>query len=172
MAFDAFLKIDGVPGDSTDKNHAHEIALVSFSWGAVQPSSRAGGGGGGAGKVAMQDFRFATNAGIASPLLMQACATGQRFATATLSVRKAGANPVDYFQVLLSDVLVTSFSTGSTPTETGTYSPLSAATATDPLDQFTLGFGKINYSVSPIDARGARGTAVTSGFNVGTNAKA
>ena len=171
MAFDAFLKIDGVVGDSTDQRHSREIALISLAGGAVQPSSRTGGGGGGAGKVAMQDFHFAANAGVASPPLMLACATGQHFPTATLSVRKAGTTPIDYFKVVLTDVLVTSYQTGSTPVDSGGYSPLKGALDA-PLDQFTLGFAKINLQVTPQDSRGVAGTPVTAGFDVTTNSKA
>jgi hypothetical protein len=36
VAFEYFLKIDGIPGESTDKKHAGEIAVESFSWGATQ----------------------------------------------------------------------------------------------------------------------------------------
>ena len=33
MAFDAFLKIEGIEGESTDKAHPGEIEISSFSWG-------------------------------------------------------------------------------------------------------------------------------------------
>ena len=33
MAFDAFLKIEGIDGESADKTHPGEIEVVSFSWG-------------------------------------------------------------------------------------------------------------------------------------------
>ena len=36
MAFDAFLKLDGIPGDSTDQTHKGEIDVMSFSWGESQ----------------------------------------------------------------------------------------------------------------------------------------
>ncbi len=39
MASDMFLKIDGIPGESTDKAHANEIEVLSFSWGIQQQRS-------------------------------------------------------------------------------------------------------------------------------------
>jgi len=33
---DYFLKLDGIPGESTDAKHKDEIELVSFSWGVTQ----------------------------------------------------------------------------------------------------------------------------------------
>ena len=50
MAFDAFLKIDGIEGESTDKTHPGEIEIQSFSWGVSNTASGGAGGGGGAGK--------------------------------------------------------------------------------------------------------------------------
>ena len=59
MAFDAFLKIEGIEGESTDKTHPGEIEIGSYSWGVEQPGS-VGGGGGGTGRVVAQDFHFTT----------------------------------------------------------------------------------------------------------------
>ena len=47
----AFLKIKDLPGESRDKGHKEEIEILSFSWGATQPGSHAGGTGMGAGKA-------------------------------------------------------------------------------------------------------------------------
>jgi polygalacturonase len=48
MAFDAFLKIDGIPGESTDDKHKDWIEILSYSFDIDQPSSAtdssAGGG--------------------------------------------------------------------------------------------------------------------------------
>ena len=53
-AFDYFLKLDGIPGESIDAKHKGEIDVLSWSWGESQPSAadrRAAARG--AGKVAM-----------------------------------------------------------------------------------------------------------------------
>ena len=36
MAFDAFLKIEGIEGSSQQKGHPGEIEVSSFSWGETQ----------------------------------------------------------------------------------------------------------------------------------------
>jgi type VI secretion system secreted protein Hcp len=51
MAFDIFLKIDGIKGESSDAQHREEIELASFSWGASQQGTTSSGGGAGAGKT-------------------------------------------------------------------------------------------------------------------------
>lgn len=37
MALDMFLKIDGIPGESTDARHRDEIDVLSYNWGESQP---------------------------------------------------------------------------------------------------------------------------------------
>jgi type VI secretion system secreted protein Hcp len=91
MAFDCFLKIDGIDGESQDDRHAREIDVLSFSWGESNAGAAAHGGGGGAGKVSMQDFHFTMRLNRASPLLARACATGQHIKSAVLTCRKPGA---------------------------------------------------------------------------------
>lgn len=39
MAFDAFLKIDGIPGESTDDKHKEWIEIASYRQGVSQPAS-------------------------------------------------------------------------------------------------------------------------------------
>ena len=36
-AFDYFLKLDGIPGESVDAKHKGEIDVLSWSWGESQP---------------------------------------------------------------------------------------------------------------------------------------
>ena len=108
MAFDAFLKLDGIDGESNDKDHQGEIEVSSFSWGVSNAGSQSGGGGG-AGKASLQDFHFTMPLSKASPNLMLACATGQHIKTAQLTCRKAGGSQVEFLKIKLSDVLVSSF---------------------------------------------------------------
>ena len=39
MAFDAFLKLDGIEGESNDKTHKGEIEISSYSWGVANSGS-------------------------------------------------------------------------------------------------------------------------------------
>lgn len=130
MAYDAFLKIDGIDGESNDKTHKGEIEVEAFSWGVSNVASPVGGGGAGAGKASVQDFNFTMPMSKASPNLMLACAIGRHFSTATLTLRKAG---LEFLKIRLSDVLVSSYSTGGT---TG---------GTFPEDNVSLAFVKIDF---------------------------
>jgi type VI secretion system secreted protein Hcp len=136
MAFDAFLKIEGIEGESTDRDHKGEIEILSWSWGETNASARNGGGGGGAGKVSMQDFHFTMQVSKASPNLMLACATGRHISQATLTARKAGGRQQDFLKIKLSDVLVSSYQTDGNTNDKDV--PL-------PVDQISLNFTKIDF---------------------------
>jgi type VI secretion system secreted protein Hcp len=129
MAFDAFLKIDGIDGESQDKDHKGEIEIDSFSWGVTNPST-GGGGGGGTGRAVAQDFSFTAPLSKASPNLMLACATGRHFSSATLTCRKG----TDFEKIKLLDLLVSSYETGG------------HTDAERPEDSFTLNFNKIEFT--------------------------
>jgi type VI secretion system secreted protein Hcp len=136
MAFDAFLKIEGIEGDSTDREHKGEIEILSWSWGETNTGTSNTGGGGGAGKVSMQDFHFTMQISEASSELMKACATGKHFKEATLTARKAGARQQEFLKIKLTDVLVSSYQTDGNTKDKDV--PL-------PVDQITLNFAKIEF---------------------------
>ena len=75
-AVDFFLKLDGVEGESQDKDHKNEISLESFSFGADQSGTSSHGTGAGAGKVSMHDISVTKVVDKSSPVLFQNCASG------------------------------------------------------------------------------------------------
>jgi type VI secretion system secreted protein Hcp len=158
MAVDAFLKMDGIAGESQDSKHKGEIEVESFSWGASQSGSFSFGGGGGAGKVQFQDFHFVTGISKASPLLLKACATGEHIKEATITVRKSGGeSQLDFMFVKMNDVLVSSYS--------------SAGSRGDalPSDQVSLMFAKIDFTIKTQSADGSLGGEVRAGWDLKAN---
>jgi type VI secretion system secreted protein Hcp len=134
MPFDAFLKIEGIDGESADKSHPNEIEIYSFHWG-VTNTGTTGGGGGGAGKAVLQDFHFGMATSKASPSLMLACATGRHTPAATLTVRRG---TFEFLKIKLIDVLVSEYDLGGDNSE--------ASTNRDtPLDALSLNFVKIDF---------------------------
>src|SRR5262245_24784756 len=111
--FDAFLKIDGIEGESADAKHKGEIDVSSFSFGANQTGTFATGGGGGAGKVSIHDIQVTHKLSKASPKLMEACCTGQHIKKAVLVCRKAGGDQQEFLKITMSDVLVSSWHGGA-----------------------------------------------------------
>ena len=158
MAFDAFLKLDGIKGESQDSKHKDEIEIESFSWGATQAGSFQFGGGAGAGKVQFQDFHFNSKTSKASPTLFLRCATGSHIKEAILTCRKAGSNQVEFLKITMSDVLVSSYQSGG-------------ASAGDalPTDQFALNFAKVDYQFTSQNSDGKEGDTTRAGWDLKQN---
>ncbi|NDR59046.1 Hcp family type VI secretion system effector [Aliiruegeria sabulilitoris] len=113
MAVDMFLDIEGeIEGESQDHVHADEIDVLAWSWGMSQSGTFHVGGGGGAGKANFQDLSVTKWVDRSSPVLMLYCSNGDHFSKAVLTVRKAGKDPVEYIVITMTDVLITSVSTG------------------------------------------------------------
>jgi type VI secretion system secreted protein Hcp len=169
--FDAFLKLDGIKGESADAKHKGEIDIMSFSWGMSQTGVSATGGGGGAGKVSVHDISFSKKTDASSPLLFLNCANGAHIKEANFVVRKAGGEQLEYLKIKLTDVLVSSYKPHGSIS-----SDISAADGHKsdevPVDQFSLNFAKVEYSYQPQGADGkAQGGPILAGWDVKANQK-
>jgi type VI secretion system secreted protein Hcp len=154
MAFDAFLKIDTIEGESPDSKHGKEIQLASFSFGADQPASSNIGGGAGSGKVNMHDLSVLHAVDKASPKLFLACCTGQHIKSAVLSVRKAGGEQQDYLIVHLEDVVISSVQAAGQSTDGS------------PMEHVHLNFTQIKVEYKEQGADGSLKGTVAVGFNI------
>ncbi len=140
MAFEAYLKIDGIVSDKYAG-----IALESFSWGVSNSSSPASGLEGGA--ATFTDFSFASNVGQHSPQLFEKCATGQHLTSAVLTITGAPEQIIIKF----SDVLVSNYTLNEqalqkvSPASQFYYKEQSVYTAA-PMDTVSLNFSKIEYN--------------------------
>ncbi len=112
MAIDMFIKIKGHDGESKDDKHKKEIDVLAWSWGLSQSGTFHHGGGGGSGKVNVQDLSFTKWVDISTPTLMLACCNGEHIEEATLTVRKAGKDPLEYIVITMKKIIVSSISTG------------------------------------------------------------
>lgn len=112
MAVDMFIKIGSIEGESKDSKHAKEIDVLAWSWGMSQSGTTHMGSGGGAGKVNVQDISFTKYIDSSSNALIKSACDGTHHPEATLVVRKAGTNPVEYIVIKMKEVLITSVSMG------------------------------------------------------------
>ena len=146
LAVDAFLKVDTVPGESTDDKHKDWINVISWSFGDSQTASatRSTAGGATAERVKMQDFKFTMRTNKASPKLFLSCANGQHLKEVKLEVIKSGETKQKFLEIKLSDVIVSSFvSLGS-----------SGGTDVYPMEEIMLNFGKIEIIYTLTDKTG------------------
>ena len=112
MALDMFIKIGSLKGEAKDGTHKDEIDVLAWSWGMSQSGTTQVGGGGGSGKVNVQDLSFTKYLDKSSPDLYLACCKGTHEKDAKLTMRKAGDKPLEYLIITMTEVLVTSISTG------------------------------------------------------------
>lgn len=112
MAIDVYLQIDGIKGESADKNHADWIECQSVQWQVLQPKSATASTGGGhtAERTEHKDIVLAKVADLATPLLLQHCSSGKTIPKAKFEFLRAdGAGvPIKYFEIELENVLVSS----------------------------------------------------------------
>lgn len=160
MAFDAFLKIDGIPGESTDDKHADWVELVSFSHSIDQPASATASSAGGATaeRVNHGTFDFVHLLDKASPKLYEACCTGKHIKEATIELCRAGGDKVKYMEIKLEQVLISKVA------------PSGAAGEGFPSEKVSLSYGKIKWTYTQQKrADGAGGGNVSAGWDLTTN---
>ena len=160
MAVDMFIKIKDIKGESQDKSHKDEIDVLAWSWGASQSATTHMGGGGGGGKVSVQDLSFTKYIDSASADLLLACCNGKHLDEALLTVRKAGENPVEYIKIKMTQVIISSISTGGSGGE-------------DRLtEHVTLNFAKVALDYTPQDEKGkAKSPAKSMTWDIAANTK-
>ncbi|HSU58293.1 MAG TPA: type VI secretion system tube protein Hcp [Bryobacteraceae bacterium] len=161
MAVEAFLKLDGVTGESQKAGHVGEIELFSFSWGASNPSSVSFGTGSGAGKVDISSLSLQTQVAKQSTTLFQFCASGQHIANGVLAVREAGGGeaPKEYLKYTMNEVFVDSVSWGG------------AAGGGKPSESISLSFKKIKIEYSAQKEDGSLESPVFASWDVAKNTK-
>lgn len=103
--FNAFLKIEGVESEATQKGFEGQISLDSFNLGASNPVDVQSGGMG-AGKVNLSNFNVSKLTDAASPILFQACCLGKHFPNAVVSICKAGGDQAVYLEYKFDTVFI------------------------------------------------------------------
>jgi len=160
MAMDMFIQIGKIKGESIDKAHKDKIDVLAWSWGMSNSGSAHMGGGAGAGKVNVQDLSITKYIDKSSTDLMLAACNGKHFPDALLIVRKAGEKPVEYLKIKLTDVLITSVSTGGSGGE-------------DRLtENVSLNFAKVNVDYTPQKQDGSADSTLNMGWDIAANVKA
>src|ERR1043166_2845787 len=125
MSFEMFLKIEGL--------HPDHIPVESFNFGASFSASSLGGGAG-SGKVTFSDLSIVKLMDRTSTALIDACATGKRFRSATFSFHKWG-DQVAFASYKLYDVMLNAVR------DAGNRHGDSA-----PTEEVSLDFRKIDYT--------------------------
>ncbi|WP_122253342.1 Hcp family type VI secretion system effector [Pseudomonas savastanoi] len=127
MAFDAYLKIEGIPGEALDAQFKDWIEMDDFDVGASQSASATSTNASGAtgGRARMSDLFFRKKVDKATPKLHEACCSGKHFQEVTIAINRAGPEKIKYLEIKLEAVVISSVTLngngsieGGFPTET------------------------------------------------------
>ena len=162
MAFDAFLKIDGIPGESTDDKHKDWIEVLSFNFGMDQPSSAtdSSAGGGTTERVNVHDLNVVKHLDKASPKLYENCCNGKHIANVTLELCRAGGDKLKYLEVKMEQVVISSAAPGGQSLGSDGF----------PTENVSFNFGKVKWTYTQQKrADGTGGGNVAGGWDLTAN---
>jgi type VI secretion system secreted protein Hcp len=143
MAFDCFIKIDGVPGESSDDKHKDWIEILSYSHGLSQPGSGSASSGGGrsAERCDHQDFSIVKTLDKASPKLALFCCRGDHIKEIKMDLCRATGDKQKYMEIKLSNVIVSSWRPGGS----------AQGGESLPLEEVSFNYGKIEWIYTQTD---------------------
>jgi type VI secretion system secreted protein Hcp len=151
----AYIKFDGVDGESLAKGHEKWSDLFTFS----QVVHKSGSGQTGAarrrGTVLLDDLRCSKLLDKASPKIAEAVCSGKVFPKVEIHVKTSTTNSgrETYYKYELKDVMVTSYS-------------VSGGNQDKPMEDFSLNFEEIKVTYTEMDEKGSKKGDVAYGWNV------
>lgn len=162
MAFDAFIKIDGIPGESTDEKHKDWIELIHYDHKIEQPASSTASsvGGATAERVNHGTFNIVHQLDKATPKLLEACCTGKHIKEITFELCRAGGDKIKYMEIKLEQVLISRVeAVGSSESASGY-----------PTETVSLSYGKIKWTYTQQKREdGSAGGNVSAGWDLTAN---
>lgn len=117
MASDAYLKIEGINGESEDERHRNWIECNNVLYAIHQPRADVVSTAGGhtTGRADLYPINFTKLTDLASPVLLQACAAGKTLAKAVFEFMRADGDgkPIPYFKIELENLIIASITPDS-----------------------------------------------------------
>lgn len=148
---DAYLKFEGVEGESVDDKHKDWIDVLNWSWGVAGPTI------GGVGDAEAKDFVVTKWIDKSSPLLYLACCKGEHYPYVTLSIVEPTGERGQYMQFKMEDVIIRSVVAPGV----GSPSPTSVGGSDRPQEDISLNYSKVEWTYTLLDPNGAPTTQTT-----------
>lgn len=138
----AYIKFDGIDGESQDRDHRDWSNILSFSQGKFVPSDTATGRA--RGGVVLEDILVTKELDKSSPKLAEAVCKGTHFPTVEIHWTKAvPGGRVTYYAYELKNVQVTGYHIGG-----------SARSDQTPTEELSLNFSEIKVTYTEFDETG------------------
>lgn len=167
MATDFFIKINGIDGESSDKQHAKWIEVIRFSHGASQ-NLATGRATDVAGRGQFLPFIFVHAVDKATPKLQHHCMSGQQITSIEFQVCRAiGGAQVPVYEIKLENVKVAKATV--TNEVLGDPSASGLDVVYQPIETVELVAAKMTWKVTPIKADNTKDGAIEANFNQMTN---
>jgi len=160
MAYDSFLQIDGIKGDSTDSAHKNWIEVESYTHRIAQARGGAASAQGvhAGGRADHDDFTIVKRLDSATPLLARYCCDGKHIPNIRMELCRAMGDKTTFMVYSFKDSMVASVA------------PSGSASSEDPIpmEEVTFRYGQINWEYTQTDPTGGgkRGAAVQAGWSV------
>ena len=169
MATDAYIKIDGIDGQSTDKGHTGWVDVLAFNVGTLQ-NTTAGRAVESSGRGELEPFTFVHVIDKATPKIQEATISGKNIKSVEFHVAQsvAGAQTpvleIKLEQVKIVHANMTLVKEGFKDERIGTdkFSFLPGQM----VEEVSLAAGKISWKVTPIKPDGTKDGAVETKWNV------
>jgi len=150
---DAFLKIDGIDGESTVAGHEDEIDILAWSWQMSAPSLNLGAG---AGRAIVRPLIVTKYTDKSSPHISLALLNGSHIPNATITVKKSGVNNFDYARIKMTNVQVVNLSPDYN-------------SGTRLLESVALAFSKVCYEYIPQKEDGSSDASIEKCWDLEAN---
>ncbi|MFQ5873637.1 MAG: Hcp family type VI secretion system effector [Dehalococcoidia bacterium] len=142
MAFDMFLKIGTIAGESTDEKHTEWIECLSYSHGVTQPTTvRSSAAGIASERADHMDFTVVKTLDKASPKLNLKCSNGEQIGEVIVELARATGDKQKYMEYVMTDVIVSSVRPEGNAQGEGTV----------PLEEVSFNYGKIQWTYTETD---------------------
>lgn len=159
MGFDAFIKIDGIEGESTDDKHKGWIEILSYGMAVSQPTGGvvSTAGGGTSQRANFAEFAFTKVLDKASPKIALACASGTHIKEIILEVCRAGGDEkVKFYEIKMNECIISAYKPGGS----------AKGAETIPLEEVAVDYGKILWTYTQQKrADGSPGGQVAGGWS-------
>jgi len=163
MAFDAYLNVEGIPGEATDSGHEKWITIKGFSHmvSMAMTEERHDGGPGPGQRSDHGQFCIEKRLDSTTPTLSLYCCQGKSIGTVKVDLcRTIGGKPVTYMQYEMTDVFITRVAPQGRFEQGGSMPP----------EEVTFNYGKIVWKYTHTDQKtGAKGKDVETNWNIITN---
>ncbi|MBN1369585.1 MAG: type VI secretion system tube protein Hcp [Dehalococcoidaceae bacterium] len=154
-AYDMFIKIEGMDGESTDANHMKWVDVLEYGWGIEEVP---GGTSRTTGSIMHLDLVVTKTLDKTSPGLAIKCSKGENIPSVILAISQAGGGRTQIMRYTLEDVVIKSIHVSG-----------NAADEIRPVEEVSFSYRKITWLYTELDATGKAKGNVEFTWNVETS---